>query len=61
MTKALVFVAGFLGAVLAAVILLVLGQDMLGFSSELIARNSLACAGILGMACVVGTLMKKNK
>lgn len=61
MTKALVFVAGFLGAVLAAAVLLMLGQDVFGLSSELIVTNSLASAGILSAACVFGTLMKKNK
>jgi hypothetical protein len=61
MTKALVYVGGFLGAVLAAVILLVLGQDVFNLSSEAIVDNSLASAGILSAACVVGTLIKKNK
>jgi integral membrane sensor domain MASE1 len=60
-TKTLIYVGGFLSAIVAAVILLVMGQDVFNLSSEAIVDNSLASAGILSAACVVGTLIKKNK
>jgi hypothetical protein len=61
MKKGLVYVVGFLCAVIASVILHRLAQDQFGLSQESIVVGSLGSAGILSMACVVGTLMNTKK
>ena len=56
MNKWLIYAVGFLGAVVAAQILLVLGQDVLDIAPEPIVVGSLASAGILSLACAASTL-----
>jgi len=53
MNKGLVYVVGFLGAVITAVILHALAQDEFGISSQSIVVDSLASAGIISVACAV--------
>ena len=61
MNRALVYLVGFIGAAFAAVVLLVLGQDVFDVSSESIVDNSLASADLLCIACAFGALMTTNR
>ena len=61
MNKATVYVIGVLTAVFVAVVLQVLAQDELGISQQPIVVGSLASAGILSLACAVGSLARARK
>jgi hypothetical protein len=61
MNKPVIYIGGFLGAAVAAIILLVIGQDVLDMSAEPIVIGSLASAGLLSLACAVSTWVKRNK
>jgi len=61
MKRALVYLVGFIGAAFAAVVLLVLGQNVFDVSSESIVDNSLASADLLCIACAFGVLMTTNR
>ena len=61
MNRALVYLVGFIGAAFAAVVLLVLGQNVFDVSSESIVDNSLASADLLCIACAFGVLMTTNR
>jgi len=56
MNRALVYLVGFIGAAFAAVVLLVLEQNVFDVSSETIVDNSLASADLLCIACAFGAL-----
>jgi len=57
MNTALIYIVGFLGAVITAVILHMLAQDEFDISQESIVVGSLAFAGILSLVCAVGALV----
>jgi len=60
MSKALVYVGGFLGAVIVALILYVFVRDGLGIPRRSIVVDALASAGVLGLVCAVGALKARK-
>ncbi len=61
MTRVIVHVVAFIGAVIAAAVLHMLGRDVFGLSSEMMLTNSLVSAVLLGMACAFYALAKASK
>ena len=61
MNKPLMYIVGFVGAVVIAVMLGILMEDDFGISPGSIAEDSLASAGMLGLICLAGTYIKAKK
>ena len=61
MNKPLIYIVGFLGAVVMAVMLGILMEYDFGISPGSIAQDSLASAGMLGLICLAGTYMNAKK